>query len=57
MKIEHSPPGVGSGSNDEFVMMYFHLLLKKISKPKFKKVQFNLAKLKDPEAAEGFEAI
>ena len=38
-------------------MMTFHLRLKRISKPKHKRLKFDLEKLKDPDVLETFQAM
>ena len=50
-------PGADIGSDHDLLMMTFHLRLKKISKPKYTRVKFDLEKLKDPAIAETFQAM
>ena len=38
-------------------MMTFHLRLKRISKPKYTRLKFDLEKLKDPNVLETFQAM
>ena len=39
------------------LMMTFHLRLKRVSKPKQLKLEFDLVKLKDPDVFETFQAL
>ena len=50
-------PGADIGSDHDLVMMTFKVRLKKISKPKFTRLRFNLEKLKDPAVREEFQAM
>ena len=50
-------PGADSGSDHDLLMMTLHLRLKRISKPKHKRLTFDLEKLKDPNVLETFQAM
>ena len=50
-------PGADIGSDHKLLMITFHLLLKKISKPKHTRLKFDLEKLKDPNVLETFQAM
>ena len=46
-----------AGSDNDLLMMTFHLRLKRISKPKHTRLKFDLEKLKDPNVLETFQVI
>ena len=50
-------PGADSGSDHDLLMMTLHLRLKRISKPKHKRLTFDLEKLKDPNVLETFQTM
>ena len=50
-------PEADIGSDYDFLMMAFHLHLKRISKPKHTRLKFDLEKLKDPNVLETFQAM
>jgi len=50
-------PGADIGSDHELVMMTFQLRLKKIKKPSYTRLRFDLEKLKDPKVSEDFQAM
>ena len=50
-------PEADIGSDHDLLMMTFHLRLKRISKPKHKRLKFDLEQLKDPEVLETFQAM
>ena len=50
-------PGADIGSDHDLLMMTFRLRLKKISKPKYTRLKFDLEKLKDPNVLETFQAM
>ena len=56
--LEHeSFPGADIGSDHDLLMMTFPLRLKRISKLKHTRVQFDLEKLKDPNVLETSQAM
>ena len=57
MPEHESSPGADIGSDHDLLMMTFPLRLKRISKLKHTRVQFDLEKLKDPNVLETFKAI
>ena len=50
-------PGADIGSDHDLLMMTFNVRLKRISKPKHTRFQFDLKKLKDPNVLETFQAM
>ena len=50
-------PGANIGSDHDLLMMTFHRRLKRISKPKHKRLKFDLEKLKDPDVLETLQAM
>ena len=50
-------PGADIGSDYDLLMMTFHLHMKRISKPKHTRLEFDLEKLKDPNVFETFQAM
>ena len=50
-------PGADIGSDNDLLMMTFHLRLKRISKPKHTRLKFDLKKLKDSNVLETFQAM
>ena len=50
-------PGSGIGSDQDLLMITFHLRLERISKPKHIRLKFDLEKLKDPNVLETFQAV
>ena len=50
-------PGADTGSDYDLLMMTFRLRLKKINKPKYTRLKFDLEKLKDPNVLETFQAM
>ena len=51
-------PGADIGSDQDYLpMMTFHLRLKRISKPKHTRVEFDPEKLKAPSVLETFQAM
>ena len=50
-------PGADIGSDHNLLMMTWRLRLKKISKPKYTRLKFDLEKLKDPNMLETFQAM
>ena len=50
-------PGADIGSDHDLLIMTFRLRLKRISKPKHKRLKFDLEKLKDPNVLETFQAM
>ena len=50
-------PGADIASGHDLLMMTFRLRLKKTSKPKHKRLKFDLEKLKDPNVLETFQAM
>ena len=50
-------PGADTGSDHDLRVMTFHFRLKRISKPKHKRLKFCLEKPRDPNALETFQAM
>ena len=50
-------PGADIESDNNLLIVTFHLRLKRISKPKHRRLKFDLEKLKDPNALETFHAM
>ena len=50
-------PGANTGSDHDLLMMTSHLRLKRISKPKYTRLKFDVEKLKDPNVLETFKAV
>ena len=50
-------PGSGIGSDQDLLMITFHLRLERISKPKHTRLKFGVKKLKDPNVLETFQAM
>ena len=50
-------PGADIGSDHDLLMMTFHLRLKRINKPKYTRLEFDLEKLKDTSVLETFQAM
>ncbi|XP_022239106.1 dynein heavy chain 8, axonemal-like [Limulus polyphemus] len=50
-------PGANIRSDHDLLMMTFPFHLKKISKPKYTRIMFDLEKLKDPDVAQVFQAM
>ena len=50
-------PEADIGSDHDLLMMTFHLLLKRISKPKHKRLKLDLENLKDRNVSETFQAM
>ena len=49
-------PGADIGSDHDLLMMTFRIRRKKISKPKYTRLKFDLKNLKDPNVLETFQA-
>ena len=50
-------PGADIGSDNDLLMMTFHLRLKRISRPKYTRLKFDLEKLKNPNVLETFQGM
>ena len=50
-------PGADIGSEHNLLVMIFHLRLKKISKPKYTRLKFDLVKLKGANVLETFPGM
>ena len=53
----HSPNGQHHNQIDYILVIFFHLCLKKNSKPKHTRLKFDLKKLKDLSVLETFQAM